>query len=113
MEIEKLDKINQKLKKEIDNLKVKFEQKINLLILQKNEANTRVKKLINTCISLKNYALSIERNLNMNNTLYGGIGGNQNYGGNFLKTKDLLNSMNNIINNIDPKILKDDLNQTF
>ena len=113
MEIEKMEKINQKLKKEIDNLKAKFEQKINLLILQNNEANTRVKKLINTCISLKNYALSIERNINMNNTLYRGNGGNQNYGGNYLKTKDLLSSMNNIINNIDPKMLNDNLNQTF
>ena len=110
MEIEKLDKINQKLKKEIDNLNAKFDKKISLLILQNNEANLRVKKLINTCISLKNYALSIERNINMNKTLYGG---NQNYGSNFLKTKDLINSMNNIINNIDPKILNDNLNQTF
>ena len=95
-----------------------MKKKINLLTLQNNEATLRVRKLINTCISLKNYALSIERNLNMNNvnnmnnSMF--IGGNPNFPGTYQKNKDLLTGMNNIINQIDSKILNDDLlNQTY
>ena len=40
-----------------------------MLTLQNNEATLRVKKLINTCISLKDYAMNVERN--MNNTQLG------------------------------------------
>ena len=53
--INKLKKMNQKLIHENENLKSKYEKKINLLTLQNNEATLRVKKLINTCISLKEY----------------------------------------------------------
>ena len=117
-EIENLKKINQKLLIDNENLKNKYEKKINLLTLQNNEATLRVRKLINTCISLKNYALSIEGNLNMNNvnnmnnSMF--IGGNPNFPGTYQKNKDLLTGMNNIINQIDSKILNDDLlNQTY
>ena len=111
VEFEKLQKMNQKLQIENENLKNKYQNKINLLTLQNKEACLRVRKLINTCISLKNYALSIERNINMNNSMF--LGGNNYQGGNIQKNRDLLNGMNNIINQIDSKILNDDfLNQT-
>ena len=115
-EIEKLRKINQKLQIENENLKNKYEKKVNLLTLQNNESTLRVRKLINTCISLKNYALTIERNLNMsnmnNNSMF--LGQGPQFMGNYQKNKDLLAGMNNIINQIDSKILKDDfLNQTY
>jgi len=115
-EIQRLKKINLKLQKENESLKGKYEKKINLLTLQNNESTLRVRKLINTCITLKDYALSIERNMNMNNA-------NMNnsmfisypkFGGNNQNSKDLLSGMNNIINQIDSKILNDDiLNQTY
>ena len=116
-DIEKLRKINQKLQIENENLKNKYEKKVNLLTLQNNEATLRVRKLINTCISLKNYALTIERNLNMNmnnmnNSMF--LGQGTKFMGNYQKNKDLLTGMNNIINQIDSKILNDDfLNQTY
>ena len=115
-EIEKLRKISQKLQIENENLKNKYEKKVNLLTLQNNESTLRVRKLINTCISLKNYALTIERNLNMsnmnNNSMF--LGQGPQFMGNYQKNKDLLAGMNNIINQIDSKILKDDfLNQTY
>ena len=52
-ELYKMKNINQKLMKENENMKAKYEKKINLLTLQNNEATLRVKKLINTCIQLK------------------------------------------------------------
>ena len=115
-DIEKLRKINQKLQIENENLKNKYEKKVNLLTLQNNESTLRVRKLINTCISLKNYALTIERNLNMsninNNSML--LGQGSQFMANYQKNKDLLAGMNNIINQIDSKILKDDfLNQTY
>ena len=107
-EIDKLKKINQKLLNENETLKNKYEKKIHLLTLQNNEACLRVRKLINTCISLKNNELRNERNMNnMNNSMF--LGGNNNFQGllgNYQK--------NNNINQIDSKILKDDfLNQTY
>jgi hypothetical protein len=113
-QISKLKKINQKLQVDNENLKMKYEKKINLLTLQNNEATVRVRRLINTCISLKNHILTMQRNLNMNNannSMF--IGGNntfqgQNYKGN------LVSGLNNIVNQIDSKILNDDLlNQTY
>ena len=113
-EIEKLKKINQKLLNENEILRNKYEKKINLLTLQNNEACLRVRKLINTCISLKNYALNIERNMNMNNMNNSMILGGNNTIQYYQKNKDLLSGMNNIINQIDSKILNDDfLNQTY
>ena len=77
-EINRLIKINQKLQNDNENLKAKYEKKINLLTLQNNEATLRVRKLINTCITLKDYAMSVERNINnaqlglgqLNNSMY-------------------------------------------
>ena len=121
-EIDKLKKMNQKLIHENENLKSKYEKKINLLTLQNNEATLRVKKLINTCISLKEYVLSMERNMNNNNinnnnSVYVGQMNNtfqaQKFPG-LQKNRELLNGMNNIINQIDSKILNDEyLNQTY
>ena len=119
-EIEKLKKIDQKLKIENENLKSKYEKKINLLTLQNNEATLRVRKLINTCITLKNYLLSFERNMNanVNNNNSGYQGVNNTVQGQRLasnqKNSNLFNGMNNIINQIDSKILNDEfLNQTY
>ncbi len=83
-QIIKLTNINQTLINDNENLKAKYEKKINLLTLQNNEATLRVKKLINTCIALKDYAMGLERNIN-NNKL--GIG-----------QLNSINSMNNINN---------------
>ena len=41
-----------------------MKKKIQILTLNNNELNARVKNLINTLIGLKDYALSIERNMN-------------------------------------------------
>jgi hypothetical protein len=121
-EIDKLKKLNQKLLSENENLKSKYEKKINLLTLQNNEATLRVKKLINTCISLKEYVLSIERNMNNinntnNNLTYVGPNNNTFQGQRFSSVqsnRDILNGMNNIINQIDSKLLNDEfLNQTY
>ena len=112
-QIAKLKKINQKLQADNENLKIKYEKKVDLLTLQNNEATLRVRKLINTCITLKNYALSIQRNLNMNNMNNSKFLGNntfqgQNYKGN------IVTGLNNLVNQIDSKILNDDLlNQTY
>ena len=113
-EIMKLRAINQKLQNDNENLKAKYEKKINLLTLQNNEATLRVRKLINTCITLKDYAMSVERNINnaqlglgqLNNSMYipnTGLNINNTFqGGKF-----------GGVNQID-KILNDvDLNQTY
>ena len=63
-QIIKLTKLCQKFQNDNENLIAKYEKKINLLTLQNNESTLRVKKLINTCISLKDYALNAERNIN-------------------------------------------------
>ena len=41
-------------------------KKINLLTLQNNEASLRVKKLINTCIQLKDNLMTLQRKTGMN-----------------------------------------------
>ena len=122
-EIDKLKKLNQKLLSENQNLKSKYEKKINLLTLQNNEATLRVKKLIDTCISLKEYVLNIERNMNNvnntnnNNSTYVGPNNNTFQGQRFSsvqRNRDILNGMNNIINQIDSKLLNEEfLNQTY
>ena len=65
-EIFQLGKINQKLINDNENMRVKYEKKINLLILQNNEASLRVKKLINTCIQLKDNSMTLQRKAGMN-----------------------------------------------
>ena len=124
-EIIKLTKINQKLQNDNENLKAKYEKKINLLTLQNNEATLRVKKLINTCISLKDYAMNIERNMSnaqaginlgqMNNSMFlpnmGGLNINSTFqGGKFAGA--FQNNVNE--GNQNDKILNDEeLNQTY
>ena len=124
-EIIKLTKINQKLQNDNENLKAKYEKKINLLTLQNNEATLRVKKLINTCISLKDYAMNMERNMSnaqaginlgqMNNSMFlpnmGGLNINSTFqGGKF--TGAYQNTINE--GNQNDKILNDEeLNQTY
>ncbi len=124
-EIIKLTKINQKLQNDNENLKAKYEKKINLLTLQNNEATLRVKKLINTCISLKDYAMNVERNMSnaqaginlgqMNNSMFlpnmGGLNINSTFqGGKF--TGAFQNNVNE--GNQNDKILNDEeLNQTY
>ena len=124
-EIIKLTKINQKLQNDNENLKAKYEKKINLLTLQNNEATLRVKKLINTCISLKDYAMNVERNMSnaqaginlgqMNNSMFlpnmGGLNINSTFqGGKF--TGAFQNNLTE--GNQNDKILNDEeLNQTY
>ena len=124
-EIIKLTKINQKLQNDNENLKAKYEKKINLLTLQNNEATLRVKKLINTCISLKDYAMNVERKMTnaqaginlgqMNNSMFlpnmGGLNINSTFqGGKF--TGAFQNNVNE--GNQNDKILNDEeLNQTY
>jgi len=65
-EIFQLRKINQKLMNDNENMRAKYEKKINLLTLQNNEASLRVKKLINTCIQLKDSLMTLQRKTGMN-----------------------------------------------
>ena len=65
-EIFQLRKINQKLMSDNENMRVKYDKKINLLTLQNNEATLRVKKLINTCIQLKDNLMTLQRKTGMN-----------------------------------------------
>ena len=62
-EIYSLKKINQKLMNDNENLRTKYEKKINLLTLQNNEATLRVRKLINTCIQLKDTIMTLQRKM--------------------------------------------------
>ena len=59
-----LNVLNNNLRVELDLIKSKYEKKIQNLILTNNELNARVKNLINSLITLKDYALTIERNMN-------------------------------------------------
>ena len=59
-----LNVLNNNLRVELELIKSKYEKKIQILTLNNNELNARVKNLINTLIGLKDYALSIERNMN-------------------------------------------------
>ena len=67
-EIYKLKSMNQKLINENENMRAKYEKKINLLTLQNNEATLRVKKLINTCIQLKDTVMTLQRKMGMGNS---------------------------------------------
>lgn len=113
-ENEKLYKIIQKLEKENQNLHAKYEKKVNLLTLENNEACLRIRKLINTCITLKDYALTIERNMNNINLSSSMLIDNQKYRGYLQNNKNLVNGMNNILNQIDMKLYNNNiLNQTY
>ena len=130
-----LNNINQGLINDNENLKAKYEKKINLLTLQNNEASLRVKKLINTCISLKDYIMGLERNINNSKLGIGQLNNINNMNLNNLNLNNVNNSMfapntgfninntfqmgrysNNTFQNIQDidKILNDDeLNQTY
>ena len=134
-QIIKLNNINQGLINDNENLKAKYEKKINLLTLQNNEASIRVKKLINTCISLKDYIMGLERNINNSKLGIGQLNNTNNMNLNNLNLNNVNNSMfvpntgfninntfqmgrysNNTYQNIQDidKILNDDeLNQTY
>ena len=137
--IAKLNIIINNLKVEMDLIKTKYEKKIQSLTLNNNELNVRCKNLINSLIALKDYALTIERNMNevqnMRNNINGGnysmiIRNNNNsfindefantnnnninltYQGDFneytfdennKKSRELLNSMKNMLNKIHTK----------
>ena len=57
-------KLNQKCNNDLELIKAKYEKKIQVLNLNNNELNSRVKNLINSLIALKDYAMSIEKNMN-------------------------------------------------
>ena len=59
-----LNVLNNNLRVELELIKSKYEKKIQNLTLNNNELNMRVKNLMNSLIALKDYALSIERNMN-------------------------------------------------
>ena len=130
-----LNIINNKLKVELELIKSKYEKKIHNLTLNNNELNIRVKNLINSLIALKDYALTIERNMNENQNLrqnysmfiknnnssfindefgnsnlnnnvnltYQGDFNNYTFDENNQKSRELLNNMKNMINQIDTK----------
>lgn len=139
-----LNVLNNNLRIELDLIKSKYEKKIQMLTLNNNELNARVKNLINTLIGLKDYALSIERNMNdvsfirqqgnncsmfiKNNNNYSIMNDdninnvNLTYQGDYKfeennkcqNSKQLLNSMKNMINQIDVKINDEmDLNHDY
>ena len=139
--IAKLNVVINNLKVEMELIKTKYEKKIQNLTLNNNELNVRVKNLINSLIALKDYALTIERNMNEaynmrnnfnnnysmilknnNNSFineeFGKSNNNINltYQGDFneytfdennKKSRELLNSMKNMINKIDTKFYED------
>ena len=87
-----------------------------MLKLENEELNCRIKNLISTLISLKDYAMSIERNINdngtpnLNNSMYNSIPYSYNVGMSVSDSdnkysKQLINGMKNMIAKIDSKIL--------
>ncbi len=138
-----LNILNNKLKVELELIKSKYEKKIQNLTLNNNELNVRVKNLMNSLIALKDYALSIERNMNEvqnlkhnfnnsfgnnsmfirnnNNSFMNEDFGNNNFNNNInlsyhgdfnnytfdennQKSRELLNNMKSMINQIDTKL---------
>ena len=143
-----LNVLNNNLRVELELIKSKYEKIIQDLMIKNNGLSERVKNLINSLIALKDYALSIERNMNAaqnfgystmfkNNNLNGNknnsmilknnnnsfmneeLGNSYNspnltYQGEFnnysfeennKKNRELLNSMKNMLNHIDTKII--------
>ena len=58
------------MRAELELIKTKYEKKIQGLMINNNELNARVKNLMNSLITLKDYTLNIERNTNNNNSNY-------------------------------------------
>ena len=122
--------LSQKRNNEKEILKAKYEKKIQSLTINNNELNSRINNLINSLISLKDYAISIERNLNeasmmnaMNSSMYSTMGyticgscNNCGYstGKDNKDNEDLIQEMKSMINRIDSKILSNNiLDQTY
>ena len=123
--------ISQKRKNEMETLRSKYEKKIQSLTLNNNELNSRINNLINSLIALKDYAISIERNLNeasvinaMNSSMYSTMGFTTCCGGcnncgfssgrDNKDSEDLIQEMKDMINRIDSKILNNNvLDQTY
>ena len=111
-ECERYSNLLIKSQNDIDVIKAKYEKKCQMLKLENDELNVRIKNLISTLISLKDYAMSVERNINdrninMNNSMYTAspytynlIGDTDNQ-----YSKQLINGMKNMIAKIDSKIL--------
>ena len=115
-ECEKYSALLKKNQNELDIVKAKYEKKCKMLKLENEELNCRIKNLISTLISLKDYAMSIERNINdngtpnLNNSMYNSIPYSYNVGMSFCDSdnkysKQLINGMKNMIAKIDSKIL--------
>lgn len=115
-ECEKYSALLKKNQNELDIVKAKYEKKCKMLKLENEELNCRIKNLISTLISLKDYAMSIERNINnngtpnLNNSMYNSIPYSYNVGMNVgdsdnKYSKQLINGMKNMIAKIDSKIL--------
>ena len=99
-----------------------------MLTLSNNELESRIQSLIKTLIALKDYAMSIERNMNeanninLNNSVYtvtGGYNTGLNLGfNNNRKPQELLNNMKTILNQVDSRIYNNNftggnMNETF
>ena len=125
-----LKSVSQKRKNDMEILKSKYDKKIQSLTLNNNELNSRINNLINSLIALKDYAISIERNLNeansvnvMNSSMYSTMGyticgGCNNCGfdsgKNIQDSENLLNDMKNMNNRIDTNILNNNvMDQTY
>ena len=72
-EIDNLRMFNDKLNKDLENLRNKYDKKIKVLQLQYDGASLRVNKLIHTNINLKQQLINLQRNLNINNSINFGI----------------------------------------
>ena len=122
-EINRLSNINLQLSNQNEILKAEYEKKIQMLTLSNNELNARVKNLLSSLIALKDYALSIERNMNdanmnINNSLYSFPGGRNHVlninsnPSNDEYSREMIKNMKDMINKIDSKILNNnDYNQ--
>ena len=103
-----LNVLNNNLRVELDLIKSKYEKKIQNLMLTNNELNARVKNLINSLITLKDYALTIERN--MNEVKSNNINYNKN---NFNNSMILKNNSNSFINDEFGNNNNNNLNLTY
>ncbi len=111
--------ISQRRSNNMELLKTKYEKKIQNLIISNNELNSRISNLINSLISLKDYAMSIERSLNevndMNNSMYSTQGItmiNNCYSSNRKNNKfneELIKDMKDIIQRIDYNIMNNNV----
>lgn len=105
-----------KMQSEFSVAKAKYEKKIQMLKLSNDELEARVKNLINSLISLKDYAISIERNINdnanFNNSAFINSNANMNLtsinykdGKSQKNSRQLIDGLKDMINRIDSKIL--------